>query len=434
MKKIFIYNLLKVLQILMGLIFQILLGRYFGVSIFADVYFISMTIFTFLSIFGGFFTEYFMQYYNDIRVHDHTEARRFYQGVMNFSLLVGISIFIVVVIFEGPIITVFAAGFDEKKIQILKSFFNILVFGLIWNRIITINNTLLNSEMRFALPYFIELLAPVFNIIFLLLFSKRYGINALAISALVSGVTGLLIQQIYISRFLKIRPAAIFWHKDFKKLIKNSCSLNIGNQIWSLKDPITTNILTQFPTGTVSIYFYAVKIISILNSITNSPIMQIFSSKVSRLVSEKDFFEIKKLLKETFVMNILLFLIILIPFAIMLPEILLFFFGKKFSSEEIRDIHHIFLVLIPFYLIISAEMPFTYITIAMKHTLKVIRIAVIFLIIYGVLVFSLIGVLKVYAIPLALMIAQLQNLIEYWLNVKHVFEENILNIHASIVD
>jgi len=147
---------------------------------------------------------------------------------------------------------------------------------------------------------------------------------------LVSGITGLALQQVYISRMLHIGFGLVFWHGRFNELFKKSFSMRIGHQIWGLKDPITTNVLSLFPTGAVSIYFYAQRILSVLFTITNSPALQIFSSKVSRQVSEQDFIEIKNF-KRILTMNTGLFLIVLAPFALILPEILGFFFGRKFS-------------------------------------------------------------------------------------------------------
>ena len=433
MKRIFIYNFLNAFQIFLGFIFQMLFARYFGASLFTDAYFVSMTILGFVSTVGQFFTEMFMQYYNDIRVEAHSEAKKFYQSVFNFSLLISIVSFIIAVAFMSPLLKIFVSGFDAERIRALRSFFSILAFNLIWARLIALNNSLINAEMRFMVPYLIGLLTPAFNIIFLLLFAKDYGINAIAVSILLSGIAGLALQQFYISRLLDIGFGTKFWHSKFKDLIKKSFSMRLGHQIWTLKDPITTNILSHFPTGTVSLYFYAFRIISVLFAITNSPILQIFSSKVSRLVSEVDFSGIKKLLKRTCAMNTGLFLIVLIPFAIALPEVLRFFFGNKFSPEDVKTIHYVFLALIPFHLILSIELPFVNITIALKQSLQVIRVAIVFIVIFGASVFILQNFLDVYTIPIALMIAQTQNLVVYVLNVQKVFKENLWNVQPAVI-
>lgn len=431
--KLLIYNALNFLQILLGFIFHLFLGRFFGASSETDTCFVSITIMTSCSTLGLFFTDMFMQYYNDIKINDNEEAKKFYQAVYNFSLLIGLGIYFIVMIFINPIIRVFVSGFNIERINALKSFFNIIAFNLIWIRLVSLNNTLLNAEMRFVFPYLIGLLTPLFNIIFLVLYAKTYGINIIAWSITLSTLVGLILQQIYIYKILKITPGKRFWHCRFGELIKKSFSMRIGHQIWGLKDPITTNVLSHFPAGTVSLYFYALRIISILFTITNSPILQFFSSKVSRLVSERDFSGIKKLLKKFLIANTALFFVVLLPFTIVLTEILRFIFGNKFSSEDIETIYYLFLTLIPFHIILSVELPFVNITIAMKQSLRVIRIGIVFLILYGVSLFLLKEFLNVYSIPVALIIAQTQNLIVYTLNVRRSLKENLWTVQPAVI-
>jgi peptidoglycan biosynthesis protein MviN/MurJ (putative lipid II flippase) len=424
-RKIFVYNFLNALQIFLGFIFQILLARRFGASSFSDVFFSSVVIVGTLSTIGHFFTEIFVQYYNDLRVKGCEEAKRFYQTVYNFSLLIGVITFILTIFFVDPIMNIFVSGFNVERLKILKSFIMILAWSLIWSRLITLNNSLINAEMRFMVPYLVSLTTPTFNIISLLAFTKVFGINAIAISMLASDILTLFIQQSYIAKSLHMPLGKTFWHSDLKKLIRTSFSMRLGNQIWDLKEPITTNILSRYPVGTVSLYYYSVKIISVLYTITNSPILRIYSAKVSRLVSQKGFLEIKRLLKQAVLLNGFLLLVVLLPFAFGLSKILIVVFGNKFSPEDVKIIHHIFLFLIPFYLILTLEVPFTSITVALKQSAVVLKTGVFFILIYCAAGFSLLSLFGVYAIPIALMMAQLQNLFVYSSNVQKIFEQNL---------
>jgi len=64
----------------------------------------------------------FIQFYNDLRVEDHIEAKRFYQAVFNFSLLTGIAVFVIVIVFMDPLIKIFVSGFDTERIRALNPF------------------------------------------------------------------------------------------------------------------------------------------------------------------------------------------------------------------------------------------------------------------------------------------------------------------------
>jgi putative peptidoglycan lipid II flippase len=423
--KLLAYNVLNGVQVILGVAFQVLLARRFGASALSDVYFVSNTAVSFIAAFGFFFTSMFMQYYNDLKVQDRTEATHFYQAVLNVSCILGFCIFALVGLFSGPIIGVFVTGFDPERLTILTVFFRIVAFSLFSATVISLNNSLLNAEMKFMLPYILNLIRPAASISCLLVLVEPFGFYSLAFCIVGSDLLALLVQQIYITKTLGIAPGRRIRHKDLKRMAKKSFSMRIGSQIWSLRDPIATNVLSHFPAGVVSLYYYAMKLISLIATVANSPIVQVYSAKVSGLVSRKEFYKINRLLRETVALNTGFYLAGVIPCAFLLPRILSLAVGKNFSAADIRGIHLMFLALIPFHLIMSVEEPFTSITVAMKQSLTVIRTDVAFIVIYGLLVFLTVGSFGVYAIPFSLMIAQFQNLMAYTANAKKIMGEQL---------
>jgi hypothetical protein len=233
----------------------------------------------------------------------------------------------------------------------------------------------------------------------------------------------LSIQQFYILRAFNIGFGKVLWHYKLKEMIKNSLSLKIGSQLWDFKDMLATNILSSFTQGTISLYFYGFRIITVIFVITNLPSLQIFSSIISRLASKKDFIGMKILLRKTLMRSIIPFLIILTLSSILLPKVFLLFLKYKFSIEEIKIIYYIFLTLIPFYMMLSVELPFVNTIIAMKFSFKIIKINAIFITVFYICALLLKNTFGIYTIPVALMIAQSQNLIFYVINVRKFFKE-----------
>jgi len=414
-------NSVNALQVVLAAIFQILLARYFGASLFTDAYLVSIIMLDFISTLGAFSAELFIQHYNDLRVKNNPdEAKRLYQVVFNLSLLVALAFLIITIIMMSPMIRLFAPGFDAQRLTALKSLFGILTFGLICKSLIGVNNSLLNAEMKFVLPYWIALLTPGFNILSLLLFAEDYGISCIGVSIVLSGITGLGVQQVYISRALKIQLGYELWHPKVTDLIRQTLSLKIGQHLWDLKDPVTAYILSLFPTGTVSLYFYGARLIHLLFGITNAQALQIFHSMVSRLVAEREFLAVRTLFKRILLMTTGVFVIALTVVSVILPQILPLLLGVKFTGEELRIIHLVFLALIPFYVILSIESPLVNITIAMKQSVTTIKIGAIFIIVFAGSAFLLKDSFGIYAIPVALMVAQMQNLIMYGLNVRQM--------------
>lgn len=414
-------NSLNALQIVLTAVFQLLLARYFGASLFTDAYLVSIIVLDFISTLGAFSAELFIQHYNDLRVKKNPDdATKLYQVVFNLSLLVACASLIITIIMLGPMIRLFAPGFDAQRLTALKSLFGILTFGLICKSLIGVNNSLLNAEMKFVLPCWIALLTPSFNILSLLLFAEEYGISCIGVSIVLSGIAGLGVQQVYISRALKIPLRYELWHPKVTDLIRQTLSLKIGQQLWDLKDPVTAYILSRFPTGTVSLYFFGARFIALLFGITNVQALQMFHSMVSRLVAERDFVAVRTLFKRILPLTTGLFVVALTVFSVMLPRILPLLFGVKFTEEEFRIIYLVFLSLIPFYLILSVESPLVNITIAMKRSVTTIKIGVMFIIVFAGSAFLLKDSFGIYAIPVALMVAQMQNFIMYGLNVRQM--------------
>jgi peptidoglycan biosynthesis protein MviN/MurJ (putative lipid II flippase) len=429
-----IYTFLNGVQVLLGLIFQVQFARTFGTSPYADVYFVAIAIVTFCLTLGSFFTEMFMQYYNDIKVADSKNAARFYQAVFNSSAVVGFAIFISVLMTFNGVCKLFAPGFDSNRIELLKMFFSVLGVNIVLAGLVSLNSALLFAEMKFMLPYLLGLLTPALNIVSIMMYSGAYGLKAIAMSTLLAGVIITAIQHTYILKMLNISFAPAFWHPDLKKLIRSSFSMRLGHQMWSLKDVVITNVLSRFSVGTVSTYYYAYKVISVLYTITNSPILRIFSAKIARYVSLKDFSSIRRTLKKTFIVNTGLFIVILIPFIFLLPKMLTLLFGSKFSAENIKLIHFIFIALIPFHLIQSVEVLFSNIVIALKQSLKVITINAAFLSIFGVSLLLLVRINGVYAIPISLAIAQLFNLTLYVYGTRRYLNEFVIDVNMQGLD
>ena len=382
-----------------------------------------MVLVDFLSKVELSFTEMFVQYYNDLRADNSNQEKIFYQAVFNFSLLIGLITFIATTFFVNPIIHLFVSGFDRERIDLLVSVFNILSFNLIWNRLKELNNSLINAEMRFILPYLVSLLTPVSSISSLLIFSTQYGIYPIVISTLLSDITILFIQQIYISRALNVHYKKVFWHYKFKELIPNSISLRAGNQLWDLKDLIAANILSFFPTGTVSLYLYGSRIMTILFMITTLPSLQVFFSTISRLVSEKKLTDIKIMFRRTLIRSMSLFLISLSLSSIFLPTLMKFFLGQKLSMSDIQVVYNIFISLIPFYVILGFESPLVNIITVKRDSLKIIKINVYFILTFYSCSFLLKNTFGIYTIPASLMVAQGQSFVLYAMNVQTFFKQ-----------
>ena len=72
-------------QMVLALTFQLVVARFFGTTSETDVYFASLTAFSFLSSVQAFFSELFLQHYCEIRAADNSSAQQFYRATATYS-------------------------------------------------------------------------------------------------------------------------------------------------------------------------------------------------------------------------------------------------------------------------------------------------------------------------------------------------------------
>jgi O-antigen/teichoic acid export membrane protein len=375
MKRVFLYNAVIGAQTLLALVFQFAFAWRFGASASSDAYFAGMTVFALMAGVAAFFTHMFMQYYNDLKVKDAAEAGRFYQAVITVSLAAGAAAFAVLAVFAEPLARAFAPGFSAQSAAEMRSFVLVIGGALVWNRAVALNNALINAEMRFLLPYLLGLLAPAFNISALLFFSGRYGINAIAWATLASGLLSLLATSAFIKRDMGLGFSFRPWHPAIPGLARDSFSIRSAYQLWALREPVAVNFLSRFPAGNLSLYFYAVRMLSALLNIASTPVVHVFAARTSRLVSSGSFAEVRRLMGSASLRSAVLFAAACLPLAVFLPELLRTFFPHKFSLRDMGHIHLMFLSLIPAYALVAAEMPFNNVVAAMKMGRRAISIS-----------------------------------------------------------
>lgn len=407
------YNVISGAQIALAVIFQLLLARKFGASLLTDAYLASVLLINFLSTMASALAETFTQYYHEIKTESPHEAVRFYQAVLNVSLAIGLLASAGAVVFAGPLVASLAPGFGGDRLAALRSVFSVLALGLAGSAALRVNATLLRAELRFAPMYLLGLLTPGLNVLAILVCDADRGIRLIAAAGVASTMIGLAVQQLYIKRVLGIPWAPVLWHDRLVGLAGNSLLLRLGHQIWDFKDVIATNVLSVLPGGTVTLYLYGARIISMAFSLASSASREIVMSLISELAARRDFESMRTLARRSLVVFTGTLVAVLLVLAVTLPELLAYLVGARLSAQEREVIYGVFLASIPFYLLLSVEAPWVTIAIALKQGGRVALIGTAFIAIFWGVALVLRPTLGVYAIPPALAIGQLHSYLWY---------------------
>lgn len=425
-----ILSFLNLISISLSLAFQILIVRFFGAYLETDVYYLLIAIVQFLNIFTGIILDLYIPFYNDIKAKEQKKANEFVGSMYSFIFIISSFFSILIFLFPHIFIKIFASGFNREKILFASSLLKILSISLIFNFINLLIDFTLKANFYLTFSFFMQIFPPLFNLFSLIFFSKIYGIKAIIYAMVFSSFFNFLFYNFYLFKKNKIKfKSFIKFKKEIFLLVRQNIILKSGGIIWNLTSPITTNVLSYFPTGHLTLFVYSNRIISLLSDTINSPIFQVFYIKISKYLSEENIQKIKDLSNEIVKVSLILFIIPLFFILLIFKKLFLFLFYPKLGIEEINKMYLIFLSLIPYYIILCFESTFKNITICMKRVFKVLEIAIVYIIFYSLLIISTIKYMGIYALPFSLFFSQIYNTLSYYFYVDSklkIMEKSVL--------
>ena len=124
----------------------------------------------------------------------------------------------------------FALNIDTERLLVLKQLLFVSTIVLVFYPIISINEAILNAEMRFSIPYILNTLpnATVVLAQVVLLYLGSKNITILAYAQSIASVMVAVFGTIYVSQ--KLIPFKFqLWHEIMPKFIKNSFEIASGH-------------------------------------------------------------------------------------------------------------------------------------------------------------------------------------------------------------
>lgn len=411
-----ILSLLNSISVFLSLVFQILLVKVFGIYLETDIYYLLIGIIQFFyNVFLGFLMELYIPIYNEIKIKNKNEAQKFVSSLFIFVFLLSFFIALLIFLFPSQIIKIFAAGFVHQKVMSFNFFLKILSSYVIFNSLNFVLLSTLEGNFYLFFPFLIRIFPPLFNIIALFLFSPIYGIKAIFFATLFSSFFIFILLLFYSFKNLSFSfLLSLSQIPNIFYLFKHSLPVRLGGTLWELKFPITMNILSYLPTGSITLFTYAQRIMDILFEIIVSPFFKILYIKFSIFLPQNNIKKIKEIFISVFRSSMFLFITCITFVLIIFEKFFSFIFSEKVSSYQIKTMYYIFLILFLYTILIIFEKPFVYLTICMKKGLKTIQIGVIFIIFYALFLILTSNHFGIYAIPISFILAQIYNSFSYF--------------------
>ena len=419
------YNLLVVIQIVLGILNYVLLVRVFGISVSSDAYLLTISSFFALTLFGTIPLSQIIPYYNDLKINSPQKAGEFYNSSLFFAFIIGILLFIFINIFINLTVKVFACSLDTERMMLFKSLLQIASFGFIFYPMNQVNEQIFNAEMRFAIPYTLTCIPTLFKVLtqVSMLFTHNYNISHLLYAQSIGFGVITIFGTLFIARNM-IPFRLVFWTDTLKEEIKNSSVIKVSDVI--LSNSITAlfnNFLALFPKGYISYYYYARKIMDIASTFAIGPSARFLTSGISKMLAAKNTEAIKRLAKKFLLVGGSIFAVALIITYFVQTPILKVISMGKLDSNDLWMISLFYLILCPQQIIGFIQSPVWAVTMQAKKAKNIFIINVLYLVIFAPIIYFAKPIFGVYTLSVAPSSAMLLTFTLYTLSAGKVLKD-----------
>lgn len=403
------YNLLALGYVSLHFVFIALLGRLFGASAETDVYFLAITVITYLGHIVQGVWEAWTPWYVERLKQDRKEADKLYSLLMTWITAASS------VLMLGYYFFHLYWGVGEQ--ETLLSFLDVFIGFLLIQNLIFINREYLTLHGYYGMYYAVDILASVLKILGTWWMWDAPNVHDLAWIMLAAYGVGLLWQWSLILFKLKAKLSWVWRAPEDTTILWSSFKVKLGSLAYDGKEVLLAMVLTAAGPGIYSLFSYASKFAAVILEVVNAPIMSMFSAKLTHAHEEHRYCDIPPLVKEALSQTVILYVLATAAMYFTMQQIMLLFFGDKFTPEQVQDMRWIFLLLSGYTVTIVLESPFARAVSLFRYYTYGMNLNFIFggIMLTGYGVLWLLGRENDYLLFLGvLVLAQLSNYLLYW--------------------
>lgn len=285
----------------LGFLRDITLSFFYGTSTISDVYLISLTIPTVIFVFiGTALNTTFIPIYNTIiREKGTYEGNRFVNNVIHVLFLICTLLIILVLIFTGPIVEMFASGFDHKTVELSVSSIRISIFSVYFVILNYVFRGYLGIKKAFIVPI---ITGFSLNIVLILsiYFSKRFGQEYLS-----TGIVLAIASQAIMTIPSMLRKSFIyefvldFKDKYMRKMIIMCMPVVMGVSIGQINVLVDRSVASTMNVGGITALTYANNIGLLIQGLFIETFISMMYPTISQMQTENNIGGMKATLSST---------------------------------------------------------------------------------------------------------------------------------------
>lgn len=323
---------------LIGMLRDFVLAKYYGTSSVSDAYFIASSVPTLLFYFiGHSLATVYIPMYNKVKYENgEKKALEFSGNIVNISLILGLIIVAVLMIFPEYVIKLFASGFDTETSSLASVFIRICAPSILMMILIYVFSGYLQANNSFLPPAAVSLPRNIVIMMSIIIASK-FGNMYLGLGLIVSYMAELLMLiPFIIKKGYKYKPIVDLKDENIKKSIYMIMPILLGVSVGQINKIIDRSIASYASTGGVSALSYASVINNAVQEVFVTGIITVLFANCAQMVAAGDFDGVKT----KFIKTADMMIFVLIPASVGIvvlakPIVEICFSRGNFNSESV---------------------------------------------------------------------------------------------------
>ncbi len=338
-KAAFLIMIITITSKILGFGRELVQSYVYGASAITDVYLISQTIPTqiFAFINAGIATSFIPIYSRILKQQGKLNADRYTNNLINLLLLLATATVVIVLLFTGPVVKIFAKGFTGETLDLAVSFTRISVFAVYFSALLSISGGYLRLHRNYTLP---SLAGLFFNLIIIpsLILSAKTSIYVLIIGSVIASGVQLLAQMPAIYK-LGYRYKHILNLKDkhVRMMIIFALPLMLSRSVDRINVLVDRTLASAIAVGGISALNYATRIGGFVQGLFVDSITTVIYPNISKMVAEDNIKGLKRVISEAIGIINLIVIPATVGAMLFSREIVSLLFGRgAFTPEAIQ--------------------------------------------------------------------------------------------------
>ena len=279
-----------ILSKLSGFVRDMILANYFGTGMANDAYVSAYSLFYLpVLLFNSAISATLIPLYVQEREqHSLKQSNHFASNTLNLFALAAVALSALVYLLARPLVRLVYPGFDPGKGMLTVRLVRIMLLSLVFNVTSISLASLLNATDKYVAAQLTGFPLNVCTIIGAVVFSERYGIEAVAWGVFAANILQFLILLPFLNGWFRYTPVLDFGDRRFHRLMTLAGPAMLSMGISELNHMIDHALASGLRPGDISAMSYAYRLVTFLQGVLLVPLTTIMFSKLSHLAAEKD--------------------------------------------------------------------------------------------------------------------------------------------------